>query len=183
MSELLKYIGSLFTGGIIFLMLITFFSGVSETAVTQTFSTVVQENMVTSTELIERDIRLIGYGVSDSDKVLLADSTRLVYRVDLNDITHVDTVMFELGPVLGLAGGNPNARILYRSVNAAAPEPVATGVTDLRFLYYDSTGTSTTTPRSIRAIAVGLTMESDSRIAGAYPGVVWERTIKPKNLR
>lgn len=183
MGDMIQYVGSLFSGGMIFLMLIMFFAGIGDTAVTQTFSTVVQENMVASTEGIERDFRLIGYGVSDSDKVMLADSSRLIFRADLDDLSRVDTVMYELGPLLAWGHGNPDARILYRSVNGMAPIPVATGVTRCSFRYVDSTGVAAAAERDIRAVRVAMTMESDTRVNGTYPGVIWERTITPKNLR
>lgn len=183
MGEMIQYVGSLFSGGMIFLMLIMFFAGIGDTAVTQTFSAVVQENMVASTEGIERDFRLIGYGVNDSDKVLLADSTRFIFRADVEGVSTIDTVMYELGPLLAWGHGNPNARILYRSVNGAAPIPAATGVTQFSLQYFDSAGVPAASARDIRALSVAMTMESDTRLNDSYPGVVWQRTVKPKNLR
>ncbi|MEW6510985.1 MAG: hypothetical protein AB1428_08520 [Bacteroidota bacterium] len=183
MGEMLQYVGSLFSGGVIFLMLITFFAGIGETAVTQTFSTTVQENFVSATENIERDFRGIGYGVTDSIGVLLADSSRLIYRTDLGDDGVIDTIMYELGPLLSWGGGNPRARILYRSVNGAPPIPVATGVTEFTLQYFDSAGTPALADKDVRALHVAMTLESDTHIEGGYPGVYWHRTVKPKNLR
>ena len=42
MGDMIQYVGSLFSGGMIFLMLIMFFAGIGDSAVTQTFYLAVQ---------------------------------------------------------------------------------------------------------------------------------------------
>ena len=182
MGDMVQYVGSLFSGGLIFLMLIGFFSSVGQTAVTQTFNTVVQENSSSATDVIEREFRLMGYGSTDSGRVLRAESSAVAFTCDIDDDGLADTLMYELGPPLGL-GGNPHSRVVYRTVNGNAPSPVASGVTKFALRFYDSAGTPTVTGKDVRLLTVSMLMESETRMDDRYAGVYWERTIKPKNLR
>jgi hypothetical protein len=177
----IQEMGSLFIGGLVFLLLIGLWGRIGGSAVTQTMTTVVQENAANAANVMEHEMRAMGYGVpmSDSAYILRADSTGISFRADLNDDGHVDTLTYAVGP----GWGNPASMSIYRSFNSNPPAPVATGLTAFALKYRDAHGNAPATLRDIRALTIAMTLQGDSDLAGVRAGEYWERTIKPNNLR
>jgi hypothetical protein len=184
MKDIIQEAGSLFIGGIVFLMLITIFSRVGNTAATQTFNNVVQEKSALATEIMERELTYMGYGVDDSAYVLQADSTGITFRCDIDDNATPDTITYVYGLSSLPASQHPNGGALYRSVNNGTPEPIAAGVTAFKLRFFDVNGNPTTTCNAIRTLNVGMVIENETVLTDDFtPGVYWSRTFTPKNLR
>lgn len=157
-SVILDVIGSMIIGGI--LMLTLFRMNDNATRNTYNFSgeLVVQQNLVTSVEVLEYDFRKIGYCEDpfalphpERDAILIADTSRIVFLTDLMvppyDDPHgdgtLDMVEYSLGPTSELSGTpNPNDRILYRTVNGGVPRGINLGITKFRIRYFRDSSTA-----------------------------------------
>lgn len=184
MKDIVQEAGSLFIGGVVFLMLITIFSRVGNTAATQTFSNVVQEKSALATEIMEREMNSLGYGVEDSVYVVVADSMGITFRSDIDNNDRIDTVTYVYGLSSVPASDKPNGGSLYRSVNGGTPAPIASGVTQFKLRFFDVNGNPTSSPVAIRTLNVGMVIENETMLNDDFtPGVYWSRTFTPKNMR
>jgi hypothetical protein len=182
MSDFLQLVGSMITAATIFLMMITFYLGVGDTAGTQALTTMVHESGFTAIDLIDRDMRKIGLRVADSTNFLRADSAGVVYRGDDDDNGTPDTIAY------GLASAFPDvsgleARVIYRRRGTGQPVPELTGVTQFSLRYFGRTGAPAANLKEIAMLSVSLTAVTPGPSADTTPGISWERTIRPRNLR
>jgi hypothetical protein len=93
-------------------------------------------------------------------------------------------VKFFTGPKSELSStANPNDRILYKSINSGVPTVVAKGVTRLNFVYYTSTGTTTTSTSLIRSFSVDLVMAGPNLVNNIYPAAEWNTRLAPFGMR
>lgn len=150
-SVLLDVIGSTIIGGI--LLLTTFRMNDNATKNTYNFSgeLVLQQNLVTTVEVLEYDFRKIGYCEDpftlpnpERNAILYADTSTIKFLTDLMEPPYddphgdgiLDTLEYYLGPTNELNGTpNPNDRMLYRIVNGV-PKGVNLGITQFRIRYY-----------------------------------------------
>lgn len=190
MSTLIDIITATFIGAILILMIIgiTFYIENSSREITN--ANIAQMNVKEIAEVLDYDLYKIGYRVSGS-KILVADSTRLVFQSDIDNNGKVDTLEYLLGsPNELISTPNPNDRILYRIVNNAPKRGSNLGVVDFKFIYYDSTNSplnyasliSQTQRDRIRAIGYYIRVESVFPVEGYYPGAEIKKIIRPKNL-
>lgn len=183
MNAMIDYIGSMVTGGMVFVMMLSYYYNVSATAISQLFNTTTQEDLTSITEIIEYDMRKAGYGVGDSIAFSSIDSNKIVLRGDFNNNGILDSVRYSLtdSPIPGHE--NPNARILLRKAGDKTVRLTNNPITRFRVWYYDAAGSSTTNTKLIRFARVALQMEGKLSYQGEKTGVYWERTIRPRNLR
>jgi hypothetical protein len=169
-------------GGTLFVSLLNFYTGIADAQSSQTFSSAVQQDVTSTTQIIESDFQKIGYGSTDSAKVIRADSVSITFKADINADGVIDTVRYYLG---GSTPGTQNTQswILYRSVNSKQVSSVAGGVSGFWIWYYNSSGSATTVLSQIRSLRVRMTVQSSYGIDGKYPAVCWDRMIRPRNLR
>ena len=183
MSQMQDLIGSMVLGGILLLMIVGFNGNITENAALQRFHSNVQSNLTTVTNMLETDLRLLGYRISDTTKVSFADTGKIVFREDFDDNGTVDSISYYLGTTTPPGVVNPRTRILYRRVNAQAPQQMNLGITRFQLWYYDANGNVASMPSRIRTIKIAMSFESTQPYDKIYSGAYWERTIKPKNLR
>ncbi len=121
---------------------------------------IVQENLVTTVEVLEYDFRKIGYCENplalpnpEENAILYADTSRIKFLTDLMvppyDDPHgdgiLDTLEYDLGSKATLSGTpNPNDRMLYRIVNGV-PTGVNLGITQFKLRYFRDSLTATGT--------------------------------------
>ena len=137
----------------------------------------------------------MGFAVPDSQRVILvAESTRVTYRVDLPPFGSIDSVTYWLGSTADLSETmNDRDRFLYRRVGAGTPDRIGI-VTDFRLAYVNGSFLGVPFPlsdsvmRSIRQIDLSLEVESSEAFARArdtiasgeraalYSGVFWKQT-------
>jgi hypothetical protein len=93
-------------------------------------------------------------------------------------------VKFYTGPRSELSStANPNDRILYKSVNGGSPLVVAKGVTSLKFVYYNSSGNTTSNTLYIKSFSVDLIMAGPDLINNIYPAAEWNTRLAPFGMR
>lgn len=190
MQVIYDIIGSIIIGGIILLMLLSFNSSVMEGSAMQTFTTIVQTNMTSVTDLIEYDFRKMGYRVGSihDSAVVYADSVRILMKGDIDNNGTVERIAYFLDVANKSGHVNPRSRILYRQVNGAPAQRINLGITRFRLAYYDRadqliTDNPVKSPSRIRSIRLAINIESTSPYDAKYAGTTWERTITPKNLK
>jgi len=114
----------------------------------------VQQNLVTTVEVLEYDFRKIGYCEDpaklphpEEDAILYADTSEIKFLTDLLITPYgsidpkgdgiLDTLEYRLGPTSELPGTpNPNDRFLYRIVNNGTPRDVNLGITIFKIRYF-----------------------------------------------
>ncbi|MBI4536293.1 MAG: hypothetical protein HY708_08440 [Ignavibacteriae bacterium] len=182
MHGMIDYLGSLIISGMVFLVLMGFYLTMGETAATQTFNSGIQEDLTSTTEILEYDLRKIGYRVSDSVKVTFAGPDKIVFRTDIDNNGSVDSIQFSMVTAMGPSGGS-NPYVVNRTVNGVTAKLTRMRVTNLNFTYYNAQGAVTSVLKDIISVKVSLAMENTVAYDGNFPKAYWERVIKPQNLR
>ncbi|HTK80763.1 MAG TPA: hypothetical protein VL633_00575 [Bacteroidota bacterium] len=210
MNQIHDLLGSIIIGGIVLLMLVAFNGNIMESAGTQTFRAIVQKNLTSVTEILEFDMRKMGFrvqaGGSDTT-ICYADSNRIRFRGDLdttNGAGTVDMVEYYVDNAGAGATSNPNDKVLHRKFNNAAPVNMYLGLINFKIYYYGANGAPiTATPvtaatlSTIKSVKLVVGIESKDRIFDnrrgqrignpfndtTYAGAYWERTFKPQNTR
>jgi len=204
MNQIHDILGSIIIGGIVLLMLITFNGNVMQSAGVQTFKTIVQGNLTTVTDILEFDLRKMGYRISvtQDSSIILADSTRIRFKGDIDDNGIMDTVWYYIDTAKAYLTNNPRDRVLHRKLNSEAPVNMYVGMIGLKIQYYGNNdspinNTPVSATGSIKSVKVALRIESTDRFFDTrksqfisnpfndttYAGAYWERKIKPQNTR
>ncbi len=183
MNEMQDILGSIVFGGIILVMVLGFNGNISESAAIQTFHTTVQTNTTTLTNILEYDLRKLGYRVPGTLKITIADTNRIRFNGDFDNNGTVDSITYSIGSTMPAGVTNPRARTMYRQLNTQSTQAMNLGITKFRLWYYDASGNSITLPSNVRVIKVALNFESNHAYNNRYTGEYWERVFKPKNLR
>ncbi len=152
---------------------------------------IAQRNLVTTATMIEYDFNKIGYGVDATvEPILVADSDKIVYMVDINRDEKVDTISYYIGPTSQLTRTpNPRDRLLFRSVNGERPDSTNLGVTEFKLKYYNQDLNPPSSRAEIAIIEITLKVECTYPIENTrtgkleYPNAYWKQTrVKAKNL-
>jgi hypothetical protein len=194
MSILTDIIGSLIVGGIVLLMVIGFRMNLCSTVENHIGNQGVQETLRSTTDLLEYDLRKIGYRVPKSvGAVKYIDDSTLVFYGDFDNSGAYDSIRYYYRSIKPQSAANPAVGSFYRVANNASPRVIDCGMTRFRIAWYDKDGNlKPAQPGDIRSLRVTLNLESDwptdsswtgSSWRRVYSGASWERTIKPKNLR
>ena len=154
-----------------------------------------QQNAKTLAEIINYDLRKIGYNY-DSTAIITAESKRIKFYADMdkpgtagNGV--VDIVEYYLGDSTEAMGTqNLRDKVLYRIENEVDTLGGPTlGLVDLRFSYLDSRGLATSILDSIKYIKAELWIEPYDYMTDYFTGQVdsslftyWELTINPRNI-
>ncbi len=184
MNSFLDIVGSTIIGGIILLIILNYNANLTEANISQTTSNIVQSNLNSIANELDFDFKKIGFGVSDSTKILTADTSRISFLSDIDNNGKIDTVTYYLSGLNELVSTpNPRDRFLYRVVNTQAPNSSSLGVIKFRLFYYDKNGNITGVGSSVKSFKVELYCESTFPIGeNYYPLAYWNKTINPRNL-
>ena len=156
------------------------------------YNVVTQTNAVELARQIESDFTKIGYHIS-GQKIFAADSTKIQFTADLNNIKSTNTLIYSIGDRSQCAmTANKNDFPLFRSQDAKTVTQ-NWGLTYFKLTYYDSTNRKIATPITgtanlarIHAICTSFRLESpDPVIDGkdtVWSAVTWKKTIIPRNL-
>jgi len=182
MNILLDIMGSTIIGGLIALMLINFNLFQSNTRFASNSELQLQQNAKTLAEIINHDLRKIGYDY-DSTSIVQADSERVSFLSDIDRNGSTDVVSYFLGDTSEVTETtNPKDRILYRVVNSDTIKGPSLGLTKTKFSYLDEFYTETTTLSDIEYVRAELWIESIEPVGEEYLFTYWEMTINPRNL-
>ena len=140
MTVILDILSSIVIGGFIILMSFGILDSTNKFLYSHNDDLIVQQNLTAITTTLEYDLKKIGFGIPEHENVvLLADTTHMQMRGDINRDWHPDTIEYYVGPPSELAHTqNPEDRFLYRKINGLPNTGMRIGiVTDFRFSYLD----------------------------------------------
>lgn len=183
MAVLIDIFGSSLIAGIVFLLIfkINVFSSNQRFASDSELQ--LQQNAKTLAEMINYDLRKIGYEIERTHPFIEATSTRLKYYADMNRDGVEDSVTYFVGDSLqAVATTNPSDRVLYRVVNTDTTKGPTLGLTRLQFTYLNGMGVQTANLSDIRYVKAELWVETYEPVNDRYPYTYWELTINPRNL-
>ena len=184
MSYMLDIVGSFIIGGLLLLLVMSSYTNVNEFALTSSINLVVQENLKEWTQIVQHDIRKIGYHVSDTlNAILICDTSSISFLADIDNNGSVDSISYLLGTPDQVPGTeNPRDRMLYRQVNDQQTGG-SLGLTEFQFKYFDADGHLTWVPAEIKAVEVFIQVESQFPLDTTYIRSNWRGVITPLNLR
>lgn len=193
-SSMLDIVGSIVIGGMFFLLL--FNLNGATTANTYNFNgeVIVQENLVTTIEVLENDFRKIGYCEdpmnipNPAKSILYADSSDITFLTDVDFNGTVDTIRYYLGAADELSGTpNPNDRMLYRVVNGVETG-ANLGVTEFVIRYYGALNELLSVPRTfaptgIQSMQIDVKVENTAAYDNEYRYAFWRQIrLASRNL-
>jgi hypothetical protein len=181
MAAILDIIGSFIFGGIVLIMTTKLNFVLSDNSQQASVGLTTQQNCVVLSKIIENDLSKLGYNVKSTNPFRTYDSTKIKFYGDIDNNGAIDSITYYTGPLTSKSlSPNPRHQLLYRTWNTKTIA-MNLGVTKLRFLYYDSSGTKTVLPAKIRAVKVQMDLESViPNIDTVYSVVHWEQYINPK---
>jgi len=195
MNILLDLMGSSLIAGIIFLLIFKLNIYTSTSNYYSDNELKLQQNAKTLAEVINHDLRKIGYQYNGT-AIISADSTRLKFYADMNapgTAGHgvMDIVEYYVGDSTQASGtANQKDKILYRILNNTDTLGGPTlGLVDLRFSYMDTHGLTTNLLDSIKYVRAEFWVEPYDYVSDFGSGqpdstqfTYWELTINPRNI-
>lgn len=182
MNYILDILGSTIIAGMVMLMLINFNIFQSNTRFSSDSELQMQQNAKTLAEIVNYDLRKIGYEY-DGMPFVLADSQSISFYSDIDREDSVDLVTYILSEKSEASETtNPNDRILKRIVNSDTLAGPSLGLTKIKFSYLNKISQPTTILSDIRYVKAELWVESIEPVDGNYIFTYWEMTINPRNL-
>jgi len=183
-SSLIDILGSIIIGGLLLMILLR----MNETATQNTYEyngeLTVQQNLVSTVQLIEYDFRKIGYcaDLSQIDPVrsiIAADTSSIKFVTDLaspgNPMGNgvMDTLHYYVGPTSDLSRTpNPLDRRFYRVVNSEPAKSANLGITEFKILYFDALGDTLAcpvgSPGEIQTMQINLKVENPAVFTKRY---------------
>ncbi|MBC8204632.1 hypothetical protein ISS30_11110 [bacterium] len=199
MSVLLDILGSTIIGGLLLIMALNILDTTTSYYFGQNDDLIVQENLTTLTQILEYNLRKMGFAVPEGRAVIIfADSSQLMYLGDNDGDWQPDTVQFYLGGRYELNNTrNPNDRFIYRKVNSQPANGAIIGVvTMFDFTYLDQDGqvvdeSYPANYSAIKMIRITLQVESSdvytadpNPASTEYRRAFWQQTrLVSRNLR
>ena len=191
MGSQFDYIGSLIIGGLITVIVFSLNATITRTAFQRNTEQISQDYATNMMEIIENDIYQIGYRISSTTHILVAESLKFSFLGDIDNSGTADSLTYTVGDSTELSRtSNVHDRPLYRKVNNNARQNIILGLTKFKFTYIDTGGytksySSLTTQANrylIRSIGISLTVEPSDPIDTLFVPVSTSRRIQPKNL-
>jgi hypothetical protein len=195
MNFLLDLMGSSLIAGILFLLILKLNLYSSNANYYSDNELRLQQNVKTLAEVINYDLRKIGYKY-DGTAIVTAEPHRIQFYTDLEapgTLGHgiTDFVEYYLGDSTEATGTiNQRDKVLYRIVNNTDTLGGPTlGLVDLRFSYLDSQGLVTAYLDSIKYVKAEFWVEPYEFVSDYATGEIdstqftyWELTINPRNI-
>jgi hypothetical protein len=169
-------------GGFIVLMMINFNIFQNNTMFTSDSELQLQQNAKTLAEILNNDLRKIGFRHSGT-AFITADSERVSFYSDIDYDGTVDRVTYYLGDTTSASlTTNPRDRVLYRIINNDTIQGPSLGLIKAKFSYLNGLGATTSNLSEMKYIRAELWIEPYEPNDGEYPFTYWELTINPRNL-
>ena len=189
MDSYLTLIGSIVIGSLLMFSVLNFQSEAKQHSFEYSNALIVQYTAMSVIELLEQDLRQIGYGYNfPALSVLALDS--ITFYTDLFDDGVLDTVHYRLGDVSETSGTtNPRDKIFYRWINSDPQIDAALGVTNFQLIFFNAAGDTAVNLTEIRTIEVTLEFESTEPYfdkltnSAIYAQYYWREKITPLSLQ
>jgi len=173
--------GSMFVGSLLMLTLLLFNNNLSNERIISNLWTITQKNATTLSDVIEYDLKKIGYNVTmKENSIIYADSNEISFLSDIDNNGNVDSIRYYVNNASGTS--NPNDKLFYRIVNGLQTSGSALGLTYFKINYYDSTGAVTNILNKIKEIEVTFEVENTINKDNNYSKVFIKKKVKPKNI-
>jgi hypothetical protein len=194
MNVLIDLIGSSFIGGILLLLILKLNLYSQNTSISSDSELRIQQNAKTLAEIINYDLRKVGYNYNNT-AIVTADSNKIKFYADMNEpgtagYGTIDVVEYFLSsPSKAASTTNPKDVVLTRVLNGTDTlSGPSLGLVKLIFSYFDKGLANTTNLDSIKFIKTEFWVESLDPIEvnfgtqTGYPFTYWEMTINPRNI-
>lgn len=147
MSALLDVIASILFGGTLMMIILTATDIAAESQATHSGDMLVQELLTNTAQLVEGELRNMGFGVPEGESaVLRAEESRIHFLADIDRDGVVDTMKYSLGDTTEMRDTqNELDRPLKRQINNGAVLSVGS-VTTFRLRYLTREGTPLASP-------------------------------------
>ena len=186
MNAALDILGSFFVGGILLIIVLNLNADLMDRSFSGNLELITQQNAASIGELLDYDLRQIGYGVDDPDTAIIrAGTDRIIFWTDIDDDGNVDSLRYYMASTptdTTISDRNADTYILYRLAGSESENDVDLGVTSFNLTYYDSDGNTTTDKAEIKIIEVEMTVQSLYEYDGDYATAYYYLKIAPKNL-
>jgi hypothetical protein len=196
-STLIDIMGATIIGGILLIMV----NNLNERAIGKNITygndKLLQMEVVQLAQLIEKDLRKIGYcedpaKVSDSmDVILSADTSQIKFLTDLNRDGNLDTLEYYVSGTEVLTNTvNPRDRILYRKHSNYPDEvtlDISSNVTQFYLRYFDALNIELSTPVTIPSLIaymeISFKVEDSEAYNEEYSEAYWQQVrLTSRNL-
>ena len=188
MNVLIDIMGSTFIGGMILLLILKLNVYSSNQRFSSDSELQLQQNAKTQAEILNYDLRKIGYRC-DSTAIAVAQEETITFYSDINRDGNLDVVTYYVDKSPTPGTSNPNDVVLCRVVNSDTLSGPSLGLRRLRFSYLDSRGVATNLLWNIKYVKVELWVETLEPVESLftqnnypYPFTYWEMTISPRNI-
>jgi hypothetical protein len=182
MNILIDILGSVVIAGILMIAIFNANTYQSQARFTSDSELQLQQNAKTLADIINYDLRKIGYEY-ENVPFIEADSERISFYTDIDLNGSIDIVTYFLSDTSAAKGtNNPNDRILIRVANTDTLKGPSLGLRKVKFSYLNKFYTPSTTFEEIRYVKAELWIESIEEVDDEYLFTYWEMTINPRNL-
>ncbi len=191
---LLDLLGAALISGFLLVMVYHSNARMNETLFTTGNDLVVQEQLVNLVQIIEKDVRRIGYcknqmKIPDPSKAVISAGTNsFTFQTDVDDDGNVDTLSYYRGTVAEQTGTpNPRDMMLYRKLNQYQPLAMNIGLTRFDLKYFDinddSLNSPVADPTQINNVEIAIQLESSVPYDTIYSYVAWRQMrMRTRNL-
>lgn len=177
----LGLITSFIVGGMLLLSMVALSSRISQNSGNTTLDFVAKSNVSTVSEMLQSDLRRIGFGVSGT-AITSMSATQITFRTTFNTDSTL-TITWQYFPTDSVTTTeNPNDRPLHRIVNGVTTD-IPMVVTGFTLAYTDAAGSETAIPANVKNIRVSLTCASAFQYGDYYGLGYWEGIISPRAIQ
>ncbi len=188
MNVMLDIIGSVLVIGILTLTIATMNAGLSTQTYKANNTMQLQFEAIQLARIMEFDVYKAGYKVSQSKRILTADSTSLKFLANLFDTEKdTNTVQYILSSTGEVYTKSPEYKKLVRKIGSDTLT-INRNIRSLKFQYYTGSDVKLSTPvtgawlDSIKSIKIDMTLESFNPLDSTFIAAVYSKWIYPRNL-
>lgn len=173
MQTILEIVGSTVIGGMLLLLIFSCSSNVSSSSNSQLMNSLIQSDLTTITEILEADIKNMGYRIPNNNAISVADSNRITFKF-ANDITStIDSISYYFVR---------SENCLYRKFKNNAPGKILLAISNFNINFYDINGSITSSKTDIKTFKVSIAVQDTFKYDGDPVYASWVKTFKPQNL-
>ncbi|HWP82423.1 MAG TPA: hypothetical protein VNN76_07190 [Bacteroidota bacterium] len=173
MGVIIDLIGSMIVRGTIVVIVVTMMLQLHNTLYERNAQSIAQQKMMTVSDIITMDFKLLGYNVPvGTNPILRIESQRIDFLGDLGNNGTIDTIRYYM-PV--------GDSVLYRQENNNLGE-ILHFVNLLEFQYFNEFGAYTAQVDSVKMIQVRIGTKEPPLFSDFRPSGYWETVFIPPNI-
>ena len=182
MNTTFDILGAIIIGAITLLIILSLNMYSAQIKYTSDSNLNLQGNAKTLADIIDHDLRKIGYHYSGT-AITDAEINKLTFFSDIDSSGTVSTVTLTSSDSTKVASTtNPSDKFFYRIVNSDTSGRASLGLTNLKFTYMNYLGSPTTVLDSIKYIKAEIWLDSPDTAKSDFAKTYWEITVNPRNI-